>query len=244
MKRLRIIAGPNGSGKTSVYEDLLRLGVAHFGVFVNADIIEALLKTRGILSFQEFGVNIQEKPFKERYAAFPKMDESVVKLDDFSVTDNFLAISKKERVDSYFACFIAFFIREAMLNAGIERITIETVMSHPGKLDLFKKAKSLGYRVYLYYVTTSDPIVNIGRVAARRATGGHDVPEEKIVKRYSRSLDNLYDAMILSDRAFLFDNSGKVHKFIAEYESKKEELRVFGESAPYWLQKYVIDKIH
>ncbi len=125
MKRLRIIAGPNGSGKTSVYEDLLRLGVAHFGVFVNADIIEARIKTRGILSFQEFGVSVQEKVFKNGFAAFPKMDESAIKPDDFSITDNFLVISKKERADSYFACFIASFIREAMLDAGVERITIK-----------------------------------------------------------------------------------------------------------------------
>lgn len=244
MKRLRIIAGPNGSGKTSVYEDLLRLGVAHFGVFVNADSIEAILRARGILSFQEYGILVDEMTFKNGYASFPKYVQSSVNVEAFSITDNFLVLNDREAVDSYFACYVASFIREAMLDSGIDRFTIETVMSHPGKLDLIKKAKALGYKVYLYYVTTSDPIVNIGRVAARQAKGGHGVPEVKIVGRYSRSLDNLYDALILSDRAYLFDNSGKSHKCVAEYESAREELRVFGESAPYWLQKYVIDKIH
>lgn len=244
MKRLRIIAGPNGSGKTSVYEDLLRLGVAHFGVFVNADSIESVLRSRGILSFQEYGISVEEKAFKNGYTAFPKHAQSPVSVETFSVSDNFLVLNNKEAVDSYFACYVASYIRESMLNSGIDRITIETVMSHPGKLDLFKKAKALGYKVYLYYVTTSDPIVNIDRVAARQAKGGHGVPEDKILDRYYRSLDNLYEALVLSDRTYLFDNSGKSHKCIAEYESVKEELRVFGDSAPYWLQKYVIDKIH
>ena len=37
--------------------------------------------------------------------------------------------------------------------------------------------------------------------------GEHGVPVDKIVSRYYQCLDNLYDAVCLCDKAFLFDNS-------------------------------------
>lgn len=69
--------------------------------------------------------------------------------------------------------------------------TFETVMSSRDKVDLLCKAQQLGYRTYLYYVATEDPIINISRVKARVRRGGHWVPEDKIVSRYSASLDLL-----------------------------------------------------
>lgn len=41
-KRLRILAGPNGSGKTSIYMDLR--DSFSWGIFVNADVIESSLR--------------------------------------------------------------------------------------------------------------------------------------------------------------------------------------------------------
>lgn len=130
-----------------------------------------------------------------------------------------------------------------MLTAGVEKMTIETVMSHPSKLDLMKNARELGYRVYLYFVSTESPEINVERVESRQALGGHGVSTDKIVSRYTRSLQNLYDAMILSNRSFLFDNSGKKPVLVAEYDAASELLRVVGSSSPKWLQKFVIDKI-
>jgi len=44
-------------------------------------------------------------------------------------------------------------------------------------------------------------------VALRVTQGGSSVPEDKIVERYQRSLSLLKDAVALSDRAYLFDNT-------------------------------------
>lgn len=171
-----------------------------------------------------------------------KSKSSQVAIDDVAITDNFLVVSNRDKIDSYFACYLATFIRDEMIQTGVERITIETVMSHPSKLDLIRRAREMGYRVYLYYVSTSDPQINVDRVKARQQMGGHGVSLEKIKSRYARSMDNLYEAMLLSDRAFLFDNSGTNHVFIAEYDAQKELLRVIGDNSPYWLQEYVVDK--
>ena len=50
-KRLRIFAGPNGSGKSTIHKQLITKGDINFGIFVNADEIENLLKTAGRLDF-------------------------------------------------------------------------------------------------------------------------------------------------------------------------------------------------
>lgn len=67
------------------------------------------------------------------------------------------------------------------------------------------------------------------------------VPKDKICSRYTRSLENLYDAIMLSDRSFLFDNSSDAHQWIAETEGKR--LKIISEQIPQWFQKFVLDKI-
>ena len=48
-KRMRVFAGPNGSGKTTIINSLKsEIG---FGVYVNADDIESLLKESKVLLF-------------------------------------------------------------------------------------------------------------------------------------------------------------------------------------------------
>ena len=58
--------------------------------------------------------------------------------------------------------------------------TFETVLSSNYKLDILVKAKQEGYFIKCIFVTTADPQINIARVAARVAAGGHDVDKDKI----------------------------------------------------------------
>jgi predicted ABC-type ATPase len=81
-------------------------------------------------------------------------------------------------------------------------------MSHHSKVDLLAQAQAAGYRTYLYFVATDDPVINISRVKSRVKLGGHNVPEDKIAERYHRSLELLMDAIRHTNRAYVFDNSG------------------------------------
>lgn len=83
----------------------------------------------------------------------------------------------------------------------------ETVFSTARHLRLIERAKASGYFVRLYFVGTSDPAINVLRVAGRVTQGGHDVPTDKIEARYFRSIENLKRALPLVDRAYVFDNS-------------------------------------
>ena len=92
-------------------------------------------------------------------------------------------------------------------------------MSHRGKVTFLREARTAGYRVYLYWVVTEDAQVNVDRVAQRVQEGGHDVPTDKIRRRYSDALALLRAAMETSDRAYLFDNStSEGPRLVAEWK--------------------------
>ena len=93
-------------------------------------------------------------------------------------------------------------------------------MSHISKVEFLKDAQEQGFKTYLYYVATVNPEINIARVQYRVSTGGHPVPEQKIRDRYYRSLDLLMQAVEVTDRTYLFDNSsdGEKAAFLAEIE--------------------------
>jgi predicted ABC-type ATPase len=116
-------------------------------------------------------------------------------------------------------------------------------MSHPSKLSFLELAKKEGYRIYLYFVATEAPEINIQRVQQRVLESGHNVPEEKIINRYYKSLELLKAAIKLSDRAFLFDTSDlndKDNLFAEITEGEKVELFFGKENTPYWFYKYVL----
>ncbi len=88
-----------------------------------------------------------------------------------------------------------------------ESFVYETVLSHPSKLDIVRKAKENGYTVVSYFVCTKSPKINVERVAMRVEQGGHDVPKDKIISRYHRSVENGKELKALSDEFYAFDNS-------------------------------------
>lgn len=96
--------------------------------------------------------------------------------------------------------------REACLAARTS-FSFETVMSHPSKVDVTRRAKSLGFRVKLFFVGVEEPTINIARVAQRVAQGGHDVPRDRIVARYHRTMALLPDAVVAADHSIIFDNT-------------------------------------
>lgn len=54
-----------------------------------------------------------------------------------------------------------------------------------------RQAQALGYRTYLYFVSTEDPEINVDRVRIRVEEGGHMVAPDKVRSRYFNSLSLL-----------------------------------------------------
>lgn len=126
--------------------------------------------------------------------------------------------------DSYLAASLADAVRQELMEEG-QTFTFETVMSHPSKIDFMRKARERGYRVYLYFVATDDPTINIDRVHRRVLQGGHPVKDELVESRYHRSIALMTDACKVAHRAYIFDNSGAKHKLLAEV-TDFEEIRL------------------
>ena len=238
--RLRMFAGPNGSGKSTIKEMLLP---EWLGVYVNADEIEKTIRKNGMLDLSDFEVVASDSELRSFLRSSTLLAKAclVGQADQLQLIDRKIHFGAIE-VNSYFASVLADFIRHKLLEARIS-FTFETVMSSPDKVAFLQKAQQAGFRTYLYYVATEDPEINIDRVRHRVARGGHPVPEGKIISRYARSLDLLFDAVTYTDRAYIFDNSGheQQHVWIAEVTSG-EEIEIKAEQMPVWFKTALWDK--
>lgn len=240
--RLRMFAGPNGSGKSTI-KSVVPPGL--LGVYLNPDEIQKDIEDRGFLNVRDYGVETTREEILHFFTNSTllqkaEMDEEAGCL---RFTDGKLSFHEVI-VNAYFASVAADFLRQKLLQKRVS-FSFETVMSSPDKVALLKQAQSLGYRTYLYYIATEDPSINVARVKARVNLGGHDVPEDKIVSRYARSLDLLLPAVKHTHRAYLFDNSrhGGDHLWVAEI-TNGQYLVLLCDPMPRWFQKAVWSKIH
>ena len=157
-----------------------------------------------------------------------------------------------EKDDSPFeriAQIIADFIRKKLLDSG-EKFSFETVFSHESKVDIMKCAIEKGYKVYLYFISTEHPDINVYRVKfVRVKENGHDVGEELIRNRYYRSMELMYETSQLCYQAYFFDNSnnGGTHSMFAHFKKSIEGKKLWDSIdrsfIPIWFKKYYSDKV-
>lgn len=239
--RLRMFAGPNGSGKSTM-KSVLKPEL--LGAYINPDEIEKILEKSDWLDLRSFGVACSKAELIDFYNQSTLLEKAEIDYEiaqiDFDAYKNCIYFGDVS-VNSYWASVTADFIRYQLLKQH-QSFTFETVMSSPDKVQLLAKAQSLGYKTYLYYVATEDPNINIKRVQHRVSRGGHDVPHEKIISRYHRSLDLLLEAIKYSNRAYLFDNSGENQVWVAEISNGKE-LAMHSDIKPLWFEKYILNKL-
>lgn len=236
--RLRMFAGPNGSGKSTL-KSVIRPDL--LGIYINPDELEAGIRRDDFLDFNPFNIRTSHNEVLDFFLGSTLLSKADL-LDAaaaLSFDDNRLIFSAV-KINSYFASVAADFIRQKLISAG-KSFSFETVMSSPDKVQLLAKSRQVGYRNYLYFVATDDPNINISRVEHRVQKGGHDVPNEKIVARYQRSLDLLWDAIQLTDRAYIFDNSGDKLLWLAEITAARH-VEIKSDFDLFWFQKYIVDK--
>lgn len=212
-KRIRVFAGPNGSGKTTVVTKVKSLIIdgnpIDFGIVVNADDIAKRLREKSELPFSDYRLKIDAAEFQTIYIEsklFARHSEQGANPNEwFEIKENRINLLHEESVERV-AQVTAWVILQKLLANG-EKISFETVFSSVEKIKLLEQAKSLGYKVYLYFISTASPTINIQRVNQRVMQGGHHVGETDIVRRYRNSLDNLYRALKYVHRSFIMDNS-------------------------------------
>lgn len=220
--RFRMFAGPNGSGKTDLFQHLKKSIYIHTEIYLNADRIEKELKEHLHFNFNAYRISVSETEIKEfiRKSGLFKKANGKKLLNKISLKSGLLKLRmNKSGVDSYLASFISSFLAEKLLETK-QSFCFETVMSHHSKIELLKKANERGYKTYLYFVFTDNYRLNEARIKLRVKQGGHDVSTKKIKSRYFRSFKLLRAALKYSSKAYIIDNSEKF-KIIAEQHNWK-----------------------
>lgn len=167
MPRLFIIAGCNGSGKTTA----------------SYSVLPEMLECTQFVNSDEFAKSIA--PFDP--------DSASVSAGRFMLMRINYLFNKKED------------------------FCIESTLATRSLLRMVREAKSNGYTVTIIYLWLNSPDLAIARVHDRVLSGGHNIPEPIIRRRFSMGLKYFFDEYIPEcDRWILADNSKTPFTVIAE----------------------------
>lgn len=103
---------------------------------------------------------------------------------------------------------------------------VETTLATRTLLKTVKMAQSAGYTVTLLYFWLNSPELAIERVRARVESGGHNIPEETVRRRYNVGIDYFFHYYApICERWILADNSQAPFRVVAE-GSKQEVINI------------------
>jgi len=103
---------------------------------------------------------------------------------------------------------------------------VETTLATRTLLKTVRMAQDAGYSVTLLYFWLNSPELAIERVKARVETGGHNIPEETIRRRYKVGIDYFFHHYApICDRWILADNSQAPFRVIAD-GSRKDVVNI------------------
>ena len=158
---LWIIAGPNGCGKSSLYNRTDIEGWGGSVWIINPDLLTQSIVEEEKLELE--AANLQAVQRIERWL--------------------------ESSIDVY------------------QTIGVETVLSSPKYRRLLESAQARGFEVRMIYVVLRTVEIQIERIRIRVSEGGHDVAEEKIRARRTRSFEQLAWFIDRVDHMVIFDNS-------------------------------------
>lgn len=93
----------------------------------------------------------------------------------------------------------------------------ETTLSGSGYVRRIQNMKDQGYRIVLFYLKLTSPDLAVERVRGRVVEGGHNIPEDDIRRRFTKSWKNFEERYrSLADKWIVFDNSGEHPKILDE----------------------------
>jgi predicted ABC-type ATPase len=105
---------------------------------------------------------------------------------------------------------------QALARAG-ESFAFETTCAGRGYARLLRMCRAAGYRLSLVFLWLPSPEAALARVAQRVREGGHGVPDDVVVRRYTAGLRNMRRLYLpLVDVGLIYDNSGAGRVLIAE----------------------------
>jgi predicted ABC-type ATPase len=96
----------------------------------------------------------------------------------------------------------------------------ETTLSGRSYAQVLRGVKKAGFRLHLFYLWIPSPELALMRIRDRVASGGHNVPQQDVRRRFGRTLGNLFTLYRpLLDTLHFFDNSSDTPRLIFKDES-------------------------
>ena len=148
------------------------------------------------------------------------------------------AVARELAVDAYEAARMMAALRTELVNQR-ESFIFETVFSDPvgDKLGFLKRAAQSGYAVVLCFVGIADANTSEERVSMRVSQGGHDVPTEKLIERFPRTLANLAAALRELPCVLVFDNGDLKRPFRQVAAYTNGQAVQLNEPIPAWFKR-------
>ena len=146
-------------------------------------------------------------------------------------------IARELGLAAYEAARVADVVRRELVRQR-ESFVFETVIADPvgEKLRFLSEAEEAGYRVVLVFIGLANAETSEQRVAMRVTQGGHDVPPEKLVGRFPRTLANLRRALQSLEEVWVFDHSDLAHPFRRVAVIRRGQPAFLAEEQPEWFQ--------
>lgn len=101
----------------------------------------------------------------------------------------------------------------------------ETTLSGRTYIRVLRRVKAAGFRLHMFYLWIPSPDLALLRIRDRVESGGHNVPERDVRRRFGRTLSNLFTLYRpLLDTLHFFDNSSDTPRLIFKDESGQTTL--------------------
>lgn len=107
----------------------------------------------------------------------------------------------------------------------------ETTLATKSYVQFIKDAQSKGYFVTMVFFWLNSPKLAIERVKTRVLSGGHNIPEEVINRRYFAGIKNLSKLYLpICDYWMIIDNSESPFSIISE-GLRTDEIKIYNQLA-------------
>lgn len=115
---------------------------------------------------------------------------------------------------------------QTLTHAGVD-FAFETTLSSRFYVRFLRSCKEKGYRINLIYFWLDTPELAVARVRKRVESGGHNIPEKVIRRRYQRGQKNLIDLYLpLCDSWMVYNNTKSFPELVAFCNDREQSTPV------------------
>jgi len=165
--------------------------------------------------------------------AAPRLLRGALAVEEFVNADTIAAGLSAFRADDVaFAAGRLMLRRIRALATARADFAFETTLATRSYAPWLREQRQAGYLVHIAFLALHAPELAVARVAERVASGGHDVPEDVVRRRFVRGLRNLltiYDGAV--DTWEVLDNSEVAAPRLIARHAGAQEIEVLDSAA-------------